>query len=80
MSPQRRRMAGLLIGVSPLFPAGAAIPGSAAFAAASWVFAMAVYHRWRVTVAARELASRYEADPNTEIRHLTRTLHESATR
>ena len=32
-----------------------------------WFFALAAAYRWRVTLAIRELTSRYEADPQTEL-------------
>ncbi len=57
-------------------------PGVAAFTVASrtvwwsvgWLFLLAVFYRWRVTVSASELADRYEADPEAELAGVSRAL------
>jgi hypothetical protein len=42
--------------------------------AASWIFAQAIFHRWRLTVQAASLAERYKSDPEGEIAELSRRL------
>jgi hypothetical protein len=66
------RLAGLLMGTTPQLSPYAALPATAAFHASSWLFALAVFYRCQLTVAAEDLARRYEANPDAEIRQLTR--------
>lgn len=42
--------------------------------AAPWLFVLAVWHRWQVTVSAAELAARYETDPDAELAGVSRDL------
>jgi hypothetical protein len=44
--------------------------GEASGAAAVWLFPMAALKRWQMTVAASELARRYESDPGAELERL----------
>jgi hypothetical protein len=42
--------------------------------AAPWLFLLAVWRRWQVTVFAAQLAERYEKDPEAELAGVTRVL------
>lgn len=66
------RLIALLAGVSAViheFPIGSALL-QAGGAAAVWLFPMFALERWQMTVAARELARRYDSNPGGELENL----------
>lgn len=67
------RMLSLLVG---LFPAVAAMTvlSRTLWWSAAWLFCLAIYYRWQLTLCASEAASRYESDPEAELAGVTRAL------
>ncbi|HWD98776.1 MAG TPA: hypothetical protein VG345_07055 [Bryobacteraceae bacterium] len=63
-------------GIRTDFPILSAI-GQAGGAAAIWLFPMAALKRWQMTVAASELARRYESNPGAELEQLAARSTES---
>jgi hypothetical protein len=66
------RLFALLVSVSPGLAGipGIAVGAQAAGWAAPWLFPLAAVHRWRLTIAASNLADRYESNPEEEIAEL----------
>jgi hypothetical protein len=60
------RMLSLFLSLFPEYPV-MTIASRTTFWVTPWVFLLAVYYRWRLTVAAAELAQRYETDPEHEL-------------
>ncbi|MCS6953976.1 MAG: hypothetical protein RMK57_04870 [Bryobacterales bacterium] len=67
------RLVSLWLGLIPGV-AAATILSRTLWWAAPWLFVVAVWHRWQVTVSAAQLAVRYETDPETELAEITREL------
>ncbi len=67
------RLLALFLGLSPGIPVFT-VASRTVWWAAAWLFALAVFHRWQVTLAASELADRYEADPDAELAGVTHAL------
>jgi len=63
------RMLSLFLGLFPEWPI-LTVASRTTFWATPWVFLLAVFYRWQMTVSASELARRYEVDPEGEIRVL----------
>jgi hypothetical protein len=66
------RLAALLVQFSPAigtWPLSAEV-AQALFAAATWLFVLAVASRWHLTISADQLSTRYETDPAAEIARL----------
>lgn len=71
------RMCGLLAGLSPVLSPYAGMPAMSAFFGASWLFALAVFHRLQMTVSVEGMVRRYDADPRGALRQLIRALESS---
>ncbi|HLX46384.1 MAG TPA: hypothetical protein VKR43_23215 [Bryobacteraceae bacterium] len=70
------RLVAMLIMISPGLM-NLALPRMIAGAAgwgAIWLFTLAAAYRWRLTLSARELIRRYQADPETELAGLSQML------
>jgi hypothetical protein len=67
------RLVSLWLGLLPDAPA-ATVLSRTLWWAAPWLFLLAVWRRWQVTVFAAQLAERYEEDPEAELRGVTRVL------
>lgn len=60
------RMLSLFLSLFPDWPV-LTVASRTTFWVTPWMFLLAVYYRWRLTVAATELAQRYESDPEREL-------------
>ena len=70
------RLVAMLINISPSLaklPALQMIGGAAGWIAI-WLFTLAAAYRWRLTLSARELSRRYQANPRTELAGLSQML------
>ncbi|HXG31784.1 MAG TPA: hypothetical protein VNJ11_00345 [Bryobacteraceae bacterium] len=67
------RLVSLWLGLLPGAPL-ATVLSRTLWWAAPWLFLLAVWRRWQVTVFAAQLAERYEKDPEAELAGVTRLL------